>query len=304
MEKIIILGTGAAGLTAAIYTARADLNPLVIEGLQPGGQLTTTTDIENYPGFPEAISGPGLMEKMKAQAARFGARFESGAVASVDFKTRPFKIRLDGNETYEAQAVIIATGASAKYLGLESEQKLIGRGVSGCATCDGALYRKVPVAVVGGGDTAMEDSTFLTRFASKVFLIHRRDQFRASKIMANRVLANPKIEVLWNTIVEEVLDVSKNEVAGLRIKNVKSGAQNVLAINALFTAIGHQPNTAPFKGQIEIDEKEYIIATNTKTNIAGVFAAGDVQDSVYRQAITAAGSGCMAALEAQRYLEA
>ena len=304
MGKVIILGSGAAGLAAAIYTARADLNPLVIEGLQPGGQLTTTTNVENYPGFPEGIDGTLLMENMKAQAQRFGARVVSGVVARVDFRALPFRVALDSGESFEALTVIVATGATARYLGIESEQKLIGRGVSGCATCDGALYRKVPVAVVGGGDSAMEESIFLTRFASKVYLIHRRDQFRASKIMADRVRENPKIEVVWNSVVTEVLDVQANEVTGLRLKNVKSGEESVLPVKAMFAAIGHQPNTEVFKGHLDMDEKGYLVTRNTRTNVEGVYAAGDVQDAVYRQAVTAAGSGCMAALEAQRYLEA
>ena len=303
MEKVVILGAGGAGLTAAIYTARANLEPLVIEGLQPGGQLTTTTEVENFPGFPEGILGPELMDRMHKQAERFGARFEFGNVTAVDFNSKPLKITLEGGDTRETQSVIIATGASAKYIGLPSEQKLIGRGVSGCATCDGAFYKNVPVAVVGGGDTAMEDSTFLTRFASKVYVIHRRDQFRASKIMADRVLSNPKIEVVWNSVVEDVLDVSKNEVTAIRLRNVKTGEQRELPVKGFFVAIGHQPNTGFLGGQVHLDDKGYIVARNTKTNVPGVFAAGDVQDSVYRQAVTAVGSGCMAALEAQRYLE-
>ena len=302
MEKVVILGTGPAGFAAAVYTARANLSPLVIEGGQPGGQLTTTTDIENYPGFPDAISGFELMDNMRRQAERFGARYLSGVVSSVDFKNRPLRIMLDSGESLESQTVIVATGASARYLGLPSEGALIGHGVSGCATCDGAFYKNVPVAVVGGGDTAMEEASFLTRFASRVYLIHRRDAFRASKIMVERVLKNPKIEVVWNSVVEEVLDPAQKKVTGLKIKNVKTGALSTLAVNAMFSAIGHQPNTAAFKGQLELDEKEYLVARNTRTSVEGVFAAGDVQDAVYRQAITAAGSGCMAALEAERYL--
>lgn len=304
MEKVLILGTGPAGLTAAIYTGRANLAPVVVEGLQPGGQLTSTTEIENYPGFSQGIQGPELMEEMRKQATRFGTRFIPASVASVDFKNQPLKVSLDDGSTHEAQTVIIATGATAKYLGLESEQKLIGRGVSACATCDGAFFRNVPIAVAGGGDTAMEEALFLTRFASKVYVIHRRDQFRASKIMADRVIKHSKIEVIWNSVVEEVLDVSKNDVTGLRLKNVKTGEMSTLSVKALFTAIGHQPNTEPFKGQIDLDSVGYIKSTHTRTNVPGVFAAGDVQDAAYRQAITAAGSGCMAALEAQRYLEA
>ncbi len=303
MEKVIILGTGPAGLTAALYAARADLKPLVIEGIEPGGQLTTTTDVENYPGFVDGIMGPELMDVMRKQAERFGTRYQTGMVESVDFKPGAHKLNLDDGTTLEAATVIIATGASAKYMGLESEQKLIGRGVTSCATCDGAFYRNMPIAVVGGGDSAMEEALFLTRFTSDITLIHRRDEFRASKIMADRVLQSDKINILWDTVVEDVLDVEKNEVTGLRLKNVKTGEQSEIEIKGLFMAIGHNPNTNPFKGQIDMDDKGYIIADNTKTNVEGVFAAGDVQDAVYRQAVTAAGSGCMAALEAERYLE-
>ena len=303
MENIVIIGTGPAGLTAAVYCARANLNPLVIEGFQPGGQLTTTTDVENYPGFPQGISGAELMDLTRKQAERFGARFKEGEVVSSCLTCLPHSITLSHGEKIEAKTLIIATGASAQYLGIESEQKLIGRGVSGCATCDGAFYRDVPVAVVGGGDTAMEDALFMTHFASKITVIHRRDQFRASKIMVERLLAHPKIEVLWNSVVEEVLDVSKNEVTGLKIRNVKTNALSTLKVNGLFVAIGHKPNTKPFTGQLDTDHAGYLVARNTRTNVDGVFAAGDVQDAVYRQAITAAGSGCMAALEAERYLE-
>ena len=303
MEKVLILGTGAAGLTAAIYAARADLNPLVVEGLEPGGQLTTTTEVENFPGFPKGIMGPQLMDDMRKQAERFGARFEPGLVASVDFSGHPLKVAMDGGKTIRAEAVIVATGASAKYLGLESEQKLIGRGVSACATCDGAFFRNVPVVIVGGGDSAMEEAMFLTRFASKVYVVHRRDQLRASPIMADRAKKNPKIEFVWNSVVVDVLDVVKGEVTGVKVKNVKTGAVSDLEVKGYFSAIGHRPNTDAFKGQLELDEKGYIRTQNTRTNVKGVFAAGDVQDSLYRQAITAAGSGCMAALEAQRYLE-
>jgi thioredoxin reductase (NADPH) len=304
MEKVIILGTGPAGLTAALYTARANLEPLVIEGLEPGGQLTTTTDVENYPGFVDGIMGPELMDIMRRQAERFGARYKPGLVESVDFTPGAHKIHLDGGETIEAVTVIISTGASAKYLGLESEKKLLGRGVTSCATCDGAFYRSMPVAVVGGGDTAMEEALFLTRFTSDITLIHRRDEFRASKIMADRVLKNEKIKVRWDTVVEDVLDVKKNEVTGLKLKNVKTGEQSEIEIKGFFVAIGHEPNTKPFKGQVDMDDVGYIKAQNTRTNVEGVFAAGDVQDAVYRQAVTAAGTGCMAALEAERYLEA
>jgi thioredoxin reductase (NADPH) len=303
MENVVILGTGSAGLTAAIYTGRANLNPLVIEGLEPGGQLTTTTEVENFPGFPEGVDGPLLMMKMREQAERFGARFVPGLVASVDFKKQPLRVVMDDGSVHESKTVIIATGASAKYMGLPSEQKLIGRGVTSCATCDGAFYKNVPVAVVGGGDTATEEALFLTRFASKVHLIHRRNEFRASKIMIERVMKNPKIEVIWDTVVEDVMDVGKNEVTGLRLKNVKTGATSDLTVSALFVAIGHQPNTEAFKDQVKMNDVGYVLADNTKTNVPGVFAAGDVQDPVYRQAITAAGTGCMAALEAERFLE-
>jgi len=303
MEKVIILGTGAAGLTAAIYTARANLSPLVFEGLQPGGQLTTTTEVENYPGFAEGVDGTELMDRMRKQAERFGTRFQYALVEKVDFSSQPLKVTTDDGKTYETQTLIIATGASAKYIGLPSEQKLIGRGVTSCATCDGAFYRNVPVAVVGGGDTAMEEANFLTRFASKVFILHRRDEFRASKIMADRAMNNPKIEVMWNTVVEEVLANEKNEVNGLTIKNVQSGETSRLDVSALFVAIGHEPNTKPFAGQLEMNEVGYLVTQHTKTSVPGVFAAGDVQDPHYRQAITAAGTGCMAALEAERFLE-
>ena len=303
MEKIIILGTGAAGLTAALYAARANLEPLIIDGIQPGGQLTTTTDVENYPGFPDGIQGPDLMDKMREQAGRFGTRFMSAVVESTDLGQQTKKITLDSGEELAAHSLIIATGATAKYLGLESEQKLIGRGVTACATCDGAFYRDVPVAVIGGGDTAVEEAVFLTRFASRVYIIHRRDQLRASKIMAERALANEKIEVKWDSVVEEVYDVEKGEVTGVRLKNVKTGDLSELEVKGYFSAIGHKPNTDPFKGQLEMDEVGYLVTDRTRTSVAGVFAAGDVQDSIYRQAVTAAGTGCMAALEAERYLE-
>ncbi len=304
MEDLIILGTGAAGLTAAIYSARAGLKPLLLDGIQPGGQLTTTTEVENYPGFPEGVDGNDLMSRMRAQAERFGARFQFNVVEKAELAGKPIRITLDDGKTLETRTLIIATGATAKYIGLPNEQKLIGRGVSACATCDGAFYRNVPVAVVGGGDTAMEEASFLTRFASTVHLIHRRDEFRASKIMAQRVLKNPKINVIWNTVVEDVLDVTKNEVSGVKLRNVKTNEVSTLEVKAFFAAIGHQPNTAPFVGQLDMDKHGYLITNNTKTKIPGVFAAGDVQDPTYRQAITAAGTGCMAALEAERYLEA
>ena len=302
MEKVVIIGTGPAGLTAAIYTARANLKPVVIEGMQPGGQLTTTTDVENFPGFPEGMAGTTLVMKMREQAERFGARFIRGEVTGADFSGKVLKLTLDEGQVLESSTLIIASGARAKYIGIESEEKLMGRGVSACATCDGALYRDVPVAVVGGGDTAMEEALFLTRFASKVSLIHRRNEFRASKIMADRVTTHPKIEIHWDTVVDEVLDVSRNEVTGLRLKNVKTGALTEIPVMAMFAAIGHEPNTRPFKGLLTMNEAGYLVTNHTLTNVAGVFAAGDVQDPHYRQAITAAGTGCMAALEAERYL--
>ncbi|MEI8350689.1 MAG: thioredoxin-disulfide reductase [bacterium] len=302
MENIVIIGTGPAGLTAAIYCARANLKPVVVEGLQAGGQLTTTNEVENYPGFPEGIDGTELVMKMRGQAERFGTRFVRGDVTGVDFVRRPLSLTLEEGGKIEATVVIVATGARARYLGIATEQQLIGRGVSGCATCDGALYRDVPVAVVGGGDTAMEDALFLTRFASRVTLIHRRHEFRASKIMVERVLSNPKIDVVWDSVVEEVLDVTRQEVTGLRLKNVVTGALSDIKVSGLFVAIGHEPNSKPFKGVLNMDDQGYLLTDYTRTNIEGVFAAGDVQDHVYRQAVTAAGSGCMAAMEAERYL--
>ncbi len=303
MEKVVIIGAGPAGYTSAIYTARAGLAPLVVEGMQPGGQLTTTNDIENFPGFPEGIDGSSLMAQMRAQAERFGAKFQFGEVLATDFSERPFKLTLTGDEIVEAQTVIIATGATARYLGIESEQKLIGRGVSACATCDGAFYRNVPVVVVGGGDTACEEAMFLTRFASKVTLIHRRDELRASKIMAERTVNHEKIEMAWDSVVEEVLS-DDNGVAGVRIKNVKTGEVSEIKCTGYFAAIGHKPNTAAFVGQLDMDETGYLIADGVKTKHEGVYAAGDVSDAIYRQAVTAAGTGCAAALEAERYLEA
>lgn len=301
-EKVIIIGTGAAGLTAAIYTGRADLKPLVIEGLEPGGQLTTTTEVENFPGFPEGVMGPDLMAQMKQQAERFGARFVMDRVVASDLRASPMTLTLEGGDVLEADSLVISTGASAKYIGLDSEQKLIGRGVTSCATCDGAFYRDVPVAVIGGGDSAAEEAIFLTRFASKVYVVHRRDELRASKIMAQRVLEHSKIEMVWDSVVTEVLGVAENEVKGLRLRNVKSNEASTLEVAAMFVAIGHTPNTGPFTGQLKMDDKGYLITEQTRTEIPGVFAAGDVQDSVYRQAITAAGTGCMAALEVERYL--
>lgn len=303
MEKVVIIGTGPAGLTAALYTARADLEPLVVTGLQPGGQLTTTTEVENYPGFPKGVEGSVLVEKMREQGERFGARFVSDEAVSVDFSGRPQSITLSSGDAIESACCIISTGATAKYLELDSVQKLMGRGVSACATCDGAFYRDVPVAVVGGGDTAAEEALFLSRLASSVTVIHRRDKLRASPILDDRLSVNNKIEIMWDSVVEEVLDVEKGEVTGLRVKNVKSGRISEIEITGLFMGIGHKPNTDLFVGQLDLDQNGFIAATNTRTSVEGVFAAGDVQDRLYKQAVTAAGSGCMAALEAERYLE-
>ncbi len=303
MEKVVIIGAGAAGLTAAIYTARANLAPLVIEGMQPGGQLTTTTEVENFPGFPEGIDGTALMDKLKAQAERFGAKFlQYDAVEKADLSSRPFKLTMMSGETIEAKTVIIATGATAKYLGIESEKKFMGRGVSACATCDGAFYKGVPVVVVGGGDTACEESTFLTRFASKVTLVHRRDELRASKIMADRATSHPKIEMAWNSVVDEILG-DDSGVTGVRLKNLKTGELKEVPCKGYFSAIGHKPNTDPFVGQLDMDEIGYLVANGVKTKLPGVFVAGDVSDAIYRQAVTAAGTGCAAALEAERFLE-
>lgn len=304
VENTIIIGSGPAGLTAAIYSARANLEPLMIEGEEAGGQLMITTDVENYPGFDHGVTGPALIDVMRKQAARFGTRFITRNVTKVDFSERPFKVWI-GKDLHLAKTVIISTGASAKYLGLSSEKKYMNRGVSACATCDGAFFKNVEVAVVGGGDTAMEEANFLTRFASKVYIIHRRDSFRASKIMADRALKNPKIEPIWNTEVVEVLGDDK-QVTGLLLKNLVTGATKEKPVQGLFLAIGHKPNTELFKSVLDHDETGYLVtkAGSTYTKIPGVFAAGDVQDHIYRQAITAAGTGCMAAIDAERWLEA
>ena len=304
MRNVIIIGSGCAGLTAAIYAARANLKPLVIDGYEPGGQLSLTTMVENFPGFPDGILGPDLIENMRKQAQRFGAEFHSGAISAVDLSSRPFKIT-SSRETYPTQTLIVASGASARMLGLESERQLLGHGVSTCATCDGFFFRGKEIAVVGGGDTAMEEATFLTRFASRVHLIHRRREFRASKIMLDRAHANEKIHFVTPAVVESVNDVGKKSVEVLHLRNTETGALSQLAVEGLFVAIGHDPNTKVFRGQLDMDENGYLITHDGPlTNVDGVFAAGDVQDHRYRQAITAAGSGCMAAIETEKFLEA
>jgi thioredoxin reductase (NADPH) len=304
VEDVVILGTGPAGLTAAIYAARANLSPFVIEGEQPGGQLTITSDVENYPGFADGVMGPELMTQFRKQAERFGTRFLTGRVTKVDAAKRPFVLHIDNGTTVTTKTLIISTGASAKWLGIPSEKQYYGKGVSACATCDGFFFRNQDIAVVGGGDTAMEEATFLTRFAKSVTLIHRRDTFRASKIMLEKAQKNPKIKFITDTGVESIF--GEKGVEGLKLKNLKTGATSDLAVTGLFIAIGHEPNTKPFKDILKTDENGYLIveAGTTKTNIPGIFAAGDVADHVYRQAVTAAGTGCMAAIDAERYLEA
>lgn len=299
---VIVLGSGPAGCTAALYAARAGFKLLVLEGMQPGGQLTQTTDIENFPGFENAINGYELVTAMRRQAERFGAVFEMDECISADFSGPVKKLETMVAGTLEARAVILATGASARWLGLESEQKLIGHGVSGCATCDGSFFRDQEVAVNGGGDTACEDALYLSRLCKKVTLIHRRDALRASKVMADRVLATPNIEMAWNTVVTEVLDPAQGEVSALRLKDTQTGEERILPVKALFVAIGHTPNTAFLKGAVELDAQGYIVTNGVKTSAEGAFSAGDVQDPAYKQAIIAAGSGAMAALEAERYL--
>ncbi len=302
-RQVIIIGAGSAGLTAAIYTARANLKPLVIRGPEPGGQLATTTEVENYPGFVNGILGPELMEHFEAQAARFDTELRYGTITSVDLAQRPFRLIVDDEKTLLSDAVIIATGASPKYLGLENEKRLLGHGVSSCATCDAAFFREQEVAIVGGGDTAMEDAIFLTRFCSKVYVIHRRKKLRATKILQERAFAKEKISFIWNTLVEDIL--GEDEVEGLLLKNIETGETYILPIAGLFVAIGYQPNTKIFQGWLEMDSKGYIhtLPGSTYTNIAGVFASGDAQDYVYRQAATAVGTGCMAAIDAERWLE-
>ncbi len=301
--KVVIMGSGPAGLTAALYTARADLEPVVFEGLEAGGQLTLTTDVENFPGFPNGVLGPELMDSMKQQAERFGAHCLFGEITKVDFSKRPFVITSNEKEIL-AETFIISSGASAKMLGLESERDLLGYGVSTCATCDGFFYKDKEIVVIGGGDTAVEEAIFLTKFGSKVTLVHRRDELRASKIMQDRAFANEKIELVWDTEVEEVLGSKETGVSGVRVKNVKTGEVSEISCEGFFVAIGHTPNTGLFKGQLDMDENGYLVTQNgtTETNIPGVFAAGDVQDHQYRQAITAAGTGCMAAIDAERFL--
>jgi len=304
VRNVVIIGSGPAGLTAALYAARASLSPLVIEGLEAGGQLMLTTAVENFPGFEDGVMGPDLMANMRKQAERFGAETRTGHVTRVDLGARPFSITLGEDEVIQARSIIIATGASARLLGLPSERKLMGHGVSTCATCDGFFFRGRPIAVVGGGDSAMEEATFLTRFASSVVVIHRRDTLRASKVMQEKALANPKISFEWNSEVVDVLDNGQGAVRAVRLRNIETGAEKDLEIDGLFVAIGHTPNTKLFVGQLDMDEQGYLVTHDgMKTNIPGVFACGDVQDRVYRQAITAAGSGCMAAIDAERYIE-
>lgn len=304
MRNVVIIGSGCAGNTAAIYAARANLKPLVVAGHEPGGQLSITSLVENFPGFPEGINGPDLVENMKKQAEHFGAEFLHGSVIEADLSKRPFRLNIDG-EWHETLTVIVATGASARWLNLPNEQKLIGKGVSSCATCDGFFYRDKEIMVIGGGDSAMEEANFLTRFGRRVTLVHRRDVFRASKIMVERTRQNPKIEIITNTVVEDVYDPVKGHVTGVKLRNLVTGETSDREVDGFFVAIGHIPNTKPFIGQLDMDEEGYLLSHGgSRTNIAGVFHAGDVQDRVYRQAITASGAGCMAAIDVERFLEA
>jgi thioredoxin reductase (NADPH) len=303
LHNVIVIGSGPAGLTAALYSARANLKPLVIEGLEAGGQLMLTTLVENWPGFRDGIMGPELMEEMRVQAERFGAETIRGHVSSVNLRTNPFSVKTADAE-YQARALIIATGASARLLGLPSERGLLGHGVSTCATCDGYFFRGKPIAVVGGGDSAMEEAIFLTRFASQVIVVHRREALRASKIMQEKAFANPKISFEWNADVEEITDIGKGEVTGMVLRNNQTGARKEVSVQGVFVAIGHTPNTSLFRDQIDLDPNGYIVThMGSRTNVPGAFACGDVQDHVYRQAITAAGSGCMAAIDAEHYLD-
>ena len=303
MEKLVIVGTGCAGLTAAIYAARGGLQPLVLEGRQPGGQLSTTTLVENFPGFPEGVDGPDLIMRMKAQAEGFGGRFKWAELTAFEPKDGHLALHLDDEEWVQTRTLIVASGAAARWLGLPNEQKLVGHGLTSCATCDGAFYRNVPVCVVGGGDSAAEEAIFLTRFASKVYLIHRRDALRASKIMTARVLEHPKIEPIWNTAVAEYLIDSEGEMRAVRLHDLVTGSGRELDVRCVFVAIGHEPNTKPFEGKLSLDPDGYLLKTQgTATSVPGVFAAGDVSDKLYRQAIWAAGDGCAAALDAERYL--
>ena len=304
MNDVIIIGSGCAGLTAAIYAGRGNLRPVVIDGFEPGGQLSLTTMVENFPGFPDGILGPDLIENMRKQALRFGAEFKAGAITDVDLSKRPFKIAT-ANEVFESRALIIASGASARMIGLESERKLVGYGVSTCATCDGYFFRGKEIAVVGGGDTAMEEANFLSKFASRINILHRRPEFRASKIMLDRARANDKIRLVTPVVVEEISDVAKGGVENVRLRNTQTNEISNLPVAGVFVAIGHEPNTKNFRGQLDMDENGYLITQHgSQTNVPGVFAAGDVQDHHYRQAVTAAGSGCMAAIDAEKFLDA